>query len=517
MQQLSVSSSEGAVCTVDSHASEAGVEMLRQGGNAVDAAIAASAVLTVTSQHMCGMGGDLFALVHLEKGDPFCLNASGWAGSGADPDRLRAEGHKSMPFKGDIRSVPVPGCVDGWVALAERFANLPLATLLAPAIEIAGSGFSVPGHLAASAKRVADVPGADDYQGLAKGDRLVRPGIERSLSAIATGGRDQFYLGEFGDALLEIGDGEYGVNDLQHHHAEWVDPLWLDAWNHRLWTVPPNSQGYLSLLGAGIAEGLDIPKETDDGLWSHLLVEAARHAAFDRIDALFDGADGMALLQQDLITKRRSNIKSDSAASLGDTYAGGGTIYLSTTDKNGGGVSFIQSNASGFGVHLVAPGTGIFLQNRGAGFNLTPGHPAEYQAGKRAPHTLSPAMITTMNGTLRTVLGTMGGDAQPQIVLQMLVRLLVNGQTPAEILSAPRWVLEPPNSNGFDSWVEPDKPHVILEPDCPASWAEGLKSRGHNVEQRRVNVGHAHMIDIVDQKSHGATEPRINTSAALAP
>lgn len=491
--------------------------MLNNGGNAVDAAIAASAVLTVTSQHMCGMGGDLFALVHLENGDPMCLNASGWAGSGADPDRLRDEGRTAMPFKDDIRSVPIPGCVDGWVALAERCGRLPLATLLGPAIEIATSGFTVPAHLAASAKRVHGVAGADDYQGLAEGDLLVRPGIARSLIAVADRGRAGFYEGEFGRALIDLGAGEFSDADMEHRHAEWVDPLVVEAWGHKLWTVPPNSQGYLSLLAAGILEGLIIPTTPEDGLWAHLLVESARHAAFDRIDSLYDGADGMALLDAGQVVARRANISPDTAAVLGDTYAGGGTIYLCATDSDGGGVSFIQSNASGFGVHLVAPGTGIFLQNRGAGFNLIPGHRGEYQPHKRAPHTLAPALITNAEGQLRTVLGTMGGDAQPQIVLQMLVRLLVNSQTPGEILSAPRWVLEPPSSNGFDTWQNPDKPEVVLEPDAPDSWRDGLTQRGHTVNRRRVNAGHAHMIDIVDGVSHAATEPRINTSAALAP
>lgn len=491
--------------------------MLARGGNAVDAAIAASAVLTVTSQHMCGMGGDLFALVHLGPGDPACLNASGWAGAGADPDRLRAEGHSTMPFKGDIRSVPVPGCIDGWVALAERFASMPLSELLAPAIRIASEGFTVPGHLAASAARVQNVAGGEDYHNLQKGDLLVRTGAARMLEAVADSGRDGFYGGEFGAGLLEIGNGEFAQSDLDHVHAEWVDPLAVDAWGHRLWTVPPNSQGYLSLAAAGILAGLNIPPDPDSGLWAHLLVEAARHAGFDRLDVLYDGADGQALLAPERLSQRRSNIDPDSAASLGDTYSGGGTIYLCTSDSFGGGVSFIQSNASGFGVNLVVPGTGIFLQNRGSGFNLIPGHPAEYQPGKRAPHTLSPAMVTTPDGRLRTVLGTMGGDAQPQVVLQMLVRLLVNGQDPGSVLDARRWILEPPDSNGFDTWVNPDLPQVIAEPGCPPDWITGLDQRGHQVRERPVNAGHAHMIDIVDGVSHGATEPRINTSAALAP
>ncbi|MGI9610384.1 MAG: gamma-glutamyltransferase, partial [Acidimicrobiia bacterium] len=325
-----------------------------------------------------------------------------------------------------------------------------------------------------------------------------------------------FYLGRFGKSLLELGAGEYDNADLAHRHAEWVSPLSLDAWGHRLWTVPPNSQGYLTLVAAGIAAGLDLPSEDDD-LWVHLLVESARHAGFDRIDSLYDGADGLALIAPERLAARRANIAADRTASLKDTYAGGGTIHMVTTDGSGGGVSLINSNAAGFGVNLVVPGTGIFLQNRGSGFSLTPGHPAEYQPGKRAPHTLAPALVTHPDGSLRTVLGTMGGDAQPQIVLQMLARLLHNQQSPGEVLAAPRWILEPPESTGFDTWEDPDAPNVILEPDAPEEWIAGLEARGQTVEHRPVNVGHAHMIDLVDGMSHAATEPRISTSAALTP
>ncbi len=490
--------------------------MLAAGGNAVDAAIAASAVLAVTTQHMCGMGGDLFALVHVAEGDPACLNASGWAGSGANPERLRAAGHSRMPFRGDVASSPVPGCVDGWTVLAERFATLPLGTLLEPAIGYAADGFIVSDHLAGAARRVADVAGADGYQDLEAGSVLRRPDVARMLRAVADGGREAYYLGEFGDALIELGQGEYERQDLEHVHAEWVTPLSIDVWGHRLWTIPPNSQGYLTLAAAGIAEGLDLPDIADD-LWTHYLIEAARHAGYDRLDSLYDGADGWALIDAARLDARRANIRPDAVANLGDTYGGGGTIHLTATDADGGGVSLIQSNASGFGVHLVVPGTGIFLHNRGNGFSLQGGHPAEYRPRRRPPHTLSPALITHVDGRLRTVLGSMGGDAQPQIVLQLVARLLHNRETPAQILAASRWILEPPSSNGFDTWYEPDRPNVILEPTAPRAWISGLERRGHRVEHRPVNVGHAHMIDLVDGVAHAATEPRISTSAAVAP
>ena len=181
------------------------------------------------------------------------------------------------------------------------------------------------------------------------------------------------------------------------------------------------------------------------------------------------------------------------------------------------GVSLIQSNAAGFGAHLVAPGTGVFLHNRGIGFSLREGHPAELGPGRRPTHTLSPALITNPDGSLRTVLGTMGGDAQPQVVLQMLSRLLHAGATPGEVIGRPRWVIEAAESDGFNTWATPNDVVVICEPAGEA-WVEGLESRGHRAMTKPVNAGHAHLIDIdADGIHHGACETRIDTAAALAP
>ncbi len=513
---LTSTSTAGAVCTVDHRASAAGVEMLRRGGSATDAAIAASAVLTVTTQHMCGLGGDLWALVHHQNGEPDCLNASGFAGSGADASQLRSEGHTTMPFRGDIRSVPVPGCVDGWVALHERHGRLGFSEVLAPAIGLARDGFEVSGHLARASERVQGLAGADQYQNINKGDTMVRPNVARLLTDLANNGRDSWYLGDFGQALLAFGDGEYHQADFEHVHAEWVAPLGLQAWGHQLYTVPPASQGYLSLAAAGILEGTPIPPD-ESPAWAHLHIEAAKLAGYDRPDVLFDGADGQALLDEDRLSARRAQLDPQAASKVGGTYGDGGTIYLCATDADGMGVSLIQSNASGFGAHLVVPGTGVFLQNRGLGFTTEAGHPAEYGPNRRPPHTLSPALVTRLDGTLRTVLGTMGGDAQPQVVLQMLSRLLVGNATPSDVLTRPRWVLEQPKSNGFDTWDTPNELHVIVEPEGE-TWVAGLTALGHTVECRPVNAGHAHLIDIGPDGTHrGAAEPRVSTAAALSP
>ena len=514
---ITVTSAVGSICSVDHHASAAGVEMLRQGGNAVDAAIATSAALAVTTQHMCGLGGDLFALVHTGAAPtPDCLNASGHAGRGADPARLRAEGHETMPFRGDIRSVPVPGCVDGWTALHQRHGRLPFTTVLAPAIDLAVDGFEVPRHLAKASERIAGVVGAENYQGLRQGDILRRPDIAESLRTIATDGRDGWYLGAFGNALVALGEGEFSHEDLEHNQATWVDPLSLDAWGHRLWTVPPNSQGYLSLAAAGILQGIELPAE-ESSAWAHLHIEAAKLAAYDRPAVLHDRAVGTALLAEPRLAERRRALDPERAQAMSGDYRGGGTIYLCATDRDGVGVSLIQSNASGFGAHLVVPGTGVFLHNRGLGFSLQAGHPAEYGPGRRPPHTLSPALVTRPDGSLRTVLGTMGGDAQPQIVLQMLSRLLAGHATPGEVLARPRWVIESTNSNGFNTWDALDELVVVIEPEG-RPWVDRLSALGHRVDCRPVNAGHAHLIDIgTDGTHHGAAEPRISTAAALSP
>jgi gamma-glutamyltranspeptidase/glutathione hydrolase len=509
-------SSRGMVCSVDHLASSAGLAILRDGGSAVDAAVATSAVLAVTTPHMCGMGGDLFALVHDGSGPPAVLNASGRAGTGADPDRLRAEGHRTMPFVGDIRTVTVPGCVDGWLALHERFGRLPLSAVLAPAVRSALEGFPVSGLLAAMLPEVAGRTGTSDLapgrRSLRNGDRCRRPGVARTLLAIADEGRGAFYQGEFGDGLLTLGHGEYRPEDLARNQADWVEPLGRRIWGADVWTTPPNSQGYLTLAAALLAEGLALPDDPDDPLWVHLLVESARQAGFDRLAVLHEQSPSGALLDPHELAARRRRIRPDWASRLTAPADGGGTIHLCVVDADRVGVSLIQSNASGFGSLLFEPRTGINLHNRGLGFSLVPGHPAEYGPGRRPPHTLSPALVTAPDGSLRAVLGSMGGDAQPQIVLQLLARLLHSGQEPAEVIQSPRFVLAPAGPDrGFDTWSRPDELCVEVEADCPAGWVSGLEERGHQVRRVRPanhDMGHAHLIEQAQGGLGGASDRR---------
>ncbi len=510
------------VASPDALASEAGAAILRAGGNAVDAAIATNAVLAVTTQHMCGMGGDLFAVVAAPGAAPVALNASGRAGSGADPDRLRAEGHTHMPYRGDIRSVPVPGCVDGWCALHARYGRLPLGEVLAAAIGYARDGFPASPLLERSAALIAGLPNTDDYPpGLQAGDVVRRSGVARALDQIARDGRDAWYSGEFGAALVELGRGEFSASDLARPHADWVEPLRVRVWEHDIWTVPPNSQGYLTIAAAAIAGEVGVPARPDDGAWAHLLVECAKHAGFDRVAVLHEHADGAALLASERLHARAAAIDPERASSLAAPTAPGGTIHLDAIDGDGFAVSVTQSNCAGFGAHLVVPGVRVFLQNRGQGFSLVRGHPAEYGPGRRPPHTLCPTLVTAPDGRVRHVLGTMGADSQPLILLQLLARLLVAAEDPEHAVGAPRWILASADAAPFSVWEDPSRLRVLVEAHAPDAWVPALRARGHDVEvieRHAYGTGHAHVISVrADGTFVGAADPRaIVGSAAVA-
>ncbi len=361
------------------------------------------------------------------------------------------------------------------------------------------------------------------------------PRIARTLRAVARDGRAGFYGGEFGRGLLELGAGHFTSGDLAQSLARWCEPLRLAAWGHQLWTVPPPSQGYLTLAGAAVAERAGLGGDPDDPAWAHLLVEAWRAVGHDRPDVLYDGADGDALLREDRFAHAAARVAADrvappdvapgSAASvpavarIGD----GDTTHLCACDADGLGVSLTQSNALDFGSHLVEPTTGVFLHNRGLGFSLVAGHPAEVGPGRRPPHTLSPMLVTTPDGALTHLVGAMGGDAQPQIISQLLARLLRAGQDPATAISAPRLALDAPGAGPFRLWWGDDL-SVLVEADAPGAWREGLEARGHRTRAISafdpVAVGCAQIIE-VEREAGGArglvaaSDPRSPDGAAV--
>jgi gamma-glutamyltranspeptidase / glutathione hydrolase len=502
----------GIVAAADALATSAGVSILRRGGNAVDAAIATNAAIAVVGPHMCGMGGDLFALIHRD-GQVFALNASGRAGAGSSADALRADGFTHMPFRNDVRTVTVPGCVDGWIALHERFGSLPFADLLAPALRLATEGFPASPVLVSAVSKLNDA-GRQSLavladQATSRGATVRLPGVARTLDAIIAEGRAGFYEGEFGAGLIELGNGWFAPSDFATPGASWVDPLTAEAFGVVLHTMPPNSQGYLTLAGARLATAVGLHGRPEDAQWAHTLIECAKQAGHDRNDMLFEGADGMAMLAA--IDHRVSSVDTERASTLTSPARHGDTTYLCTVDSGGMGVSLIQSNAAGLGSWVAEPRTGINLHNRGLGFSLVHGHPAELAPGRRPPHTLSPALATRADGALAAVFGTMGGDAQPQILLQLAARLFHYGQTPAEAVPAGRWVLAGPDT-GFDTWTDPSSVIVELEGQAPASWDADLMDRGHVTEwldEYDHTFGHAHAIVLEPTGLRsGAADPR---------
>jgi gamma-glutamyltranspeptidase / glutathione hydrolase len=514
-------SPRGLVCSVDHLASAAGVALLRAGGSAVDAAVAASAVLAVTSQHMCGMGGDLVGVVSPGRaaGPPEALVAVGAAGSRADAQALRTAGHRQMPFRG-LDAVTMPGCVDGWLALHARFGRRPLAEVLEPARSYAADGFPVSPLLAAALPRIADVAGAEELVGdrlPVAGELRRRPALARALAAIGAKGRDGWYGGEFGAGLVRVGDGLFRPGDLDRVSARWEDPVSMPALGWTLHAPPAPTAGYLPLAAAAVLDQLAVPADLDEAAWAHLLIEACRVTGYDRDRRLFDGAAPADLLDPTELATLADQVRPDRAGALVVPGVPGGTAYLCVVDATGQAVSLSQSNAAGFGAHVAVPEVGVFLQNRGVGFSLRPGAPNELAPGRRPNSTLAPVLALAADSV--TALGTMGGDAQPQIVLQLLARLRA-GATPAAAVEAPRWALAGPAGTGFDTWDgEPGSPSrqlVRIEDGAPPAWYDGLRARGHEVVPAPAGggFGHAHVARHTDGVLAGAADPRALTGAA---
>jgi gamma-glutamyltranspeptidase/glutathione hydrolase len=519
------------VNAADQLAANAGIAALDQGGSAADAAVSAAAVMAVTSPHLCGMGGDVLAMVCQPGSEPVALLSVGRAGSGADAARMRAEGHAVMPLRNDIRSVPVPGAIDGWLAIHERYGRLPLSKVMAPAIGLAEEGFAASIMLSLASHLVAEVDGAHELcpEGPLEVNAVVRlPGIARTLRSVVVDGRDGFYKGEFGHELLRIGAGHFEGSDFEHSAADWCTPLRLRVWDHDLWTVPPPSQGYLTLASAWIAQRTGLGTDTAQAEWAHLVVEASRAAGHDRPDVLFDGAEGHALLSEPRLQAAADRIRSDRSAPDDVRHAPahaenvprlgeGDTTHLCAVDDDGLGISLTQSNALDFGSHIVAGSTGIFLHDRGTGFSLEAGHPAELTPGRRPPHTLSPMLATAPDGRLTHLVGAMGGDAQPQILLQLLARMLGAGQDPATALSAARLALDAPSAGPFRLWWGEDLT-VLVESHAPPAWLDDLSELGHEVRPISAfdptAVGCAQIITVVHDKQGafhhfaGAADPR---------
>jgi gamma-glutamyltranspeptidase/glutathione hydrolase len=501
----------GMIATSQALASAAGLKALQDGGNAIDAAITAAAVLAVVEPSMNGVGGDLLAIVWDAKTKRiYALDATGRSAHTATPEEFAKRGLKSMPGSGPL-PVDVPGVVDGWHQLLSRFGTISMSAALQPAIRYARDGFPVQEIMADdwadAAKRLAQDPAAaatflPNGQAPKHGDIFANPRLAKTLELVAKGGRDEFYKGTIARAIIadmRARNGLLDERDFTDHKSDWVEPLRTSYRGVDVLEMPPSTQGFVALEMLNILEGFDIKSFGHNSAdYLHAVTEAKKIAFADRAAFLAD-RDAMpknalaTLLSKDYAAMRRKDINMQQTGSYkAGTLAGapsaqgagvavdftgtdlGDTIYMTAADGQGNVVSLIQSLFSSFGAGIVAGETGITLHNRGSGFNLTPGHPNQIAPHKRPLHTLVPAMILR-DGRPWVSFGVMGGDNQAQAHAQVVMNLVDFGMNIQEAGEAARM------RHGGDS--------LQLESGIGAEVRKALEARGHKTRDGRGAMG----------------------------
>ena len=488
-----VSGREAAVVADHPLAVTAGHDVLRRGGNAVDAAVAMAGVLAVVRPHMNGVGGDAFALFFEGRsGKVTALNGSGRAGRLATPEFFTSRGMKTVPAAG-ATTITVPGAVSAWAAALERHGTMTLRDLLQPAIQLADSGWVVTNTLhrdiATSAPKLNDGGRAI----FAPSGTFPRVGqvirnrpLAATLRAIASGGAEAFYRGAIGEriaAWVEAQGGYLRPDDFREHRADWVDPLSMElAGGRRVFAMPPNSQGMTQLQMLSLAESFDLRAFGHNSAeYLHTLIETKRLAFADRDRWLADPSMTKVpvdrLLDRAYLKSRAVLVGPRAATEVapgidrelpGEPASGtGDTVYLMVVDREGNAVSWIQSLFASFGSGLVEPETGVVLQNRGSGFVLQPGHPNNIAPGKRPFHTLTPMLVTDAAG-LRMTIGTPGGHGQPQFLTQVYQNIFAFGLTPQQAVEAPRFI----HNSGRRSEIEDRVSAAVIA---------ALTERGHQI------------------------------------
>lgn len=480
----------GAVATSQRLASEAGASVLREGGNAADAAVAAAAALNLTEPMSTGLGGDMFALFYDARTRTVsAINGSGRAPAALSIDLLRKQGLDPLP-NFHAHTVTVPGACAGWCDLIGRHGTLPLSRILAPAIRMAEEGFPVAAWAAhgwAGGRSQLKGPGVRDLliDGRAprEGQTFRNPTLARTLRAIASEGKDAYYRGEIGRAVVaavQAGGGVLTLDDLAAHESTWVEPIRTSYRGMNVWECPPNGQGITALIALNILEGFDLKGQDPLGpeRW-HLLIEAMRIAFADTrwyvADPQVSKVPIAELLSKDYAARRRGLVDPKRASAdvrRGSPVAGSDTVYFCAVDGQGNGCSFINSNYMGFGTGIVPEGCGFSLQNRGACFVTDPAHPNALAPRKRPYHTIIPGMMIRADGSLYAPFGVMGGFMQPQGHVQVVVGIVDDGLEPQPVLDRPRFCLQP--VDGTDS-------RVHLEAGLPAPTVTALRERGHSL------------------------------------
>lgn len=517
----------GAVASPNHMATAAGRDVLAAGGNAVDAAVATGLALAVVTPYHCGFGGDLLAIVWDGRAEG--LFSIGRSPAGATPEAVRAvldariaageepidsfPGTAGMPDRGPL-SVTVPGAVAGWLELLERHGTMSVEQVAAPALRLAEDGFTVSAYAAATVTaarpRLGGEPGWEATFGhLREGERLVQPALARTIRTVVDGGADAYYRGAIAEHIAETLAAHGSTmtpEDIAAHEVEWVRPISAGYRGLTVLELPPPTQGISALTALAILDELG-PLPSDPAEAVHLQAEAIRAAMADRQEHVGD-PDVMRTTPAELLDPERIRAI---AATVDRTRAGawpttrpapGGTAYLCTADADGMLVSLIQSNFKGYGSGVVVEADGFGLHNRGSHFSLDPSDANAIGPRRRPLHTLVPAMVLDGDRP-RYVMGTMGGDAQPQVHVQLLGQLVDRGLDPADALAAPRFVV----SVGDGS--------VMVEPQMDAAVVDGLTERHHTVTTlpKTPLAGQAHLIEVTADGYRVASEPRCDSGA----
>lgn len=549
----------GMVATSHPLAAQVGLDILKNGGNAIDAAIATNAAMGLMEPTGNGIGGDLFALIwHAESRQVYALNASGRSPQSLtydalitelerigelDPSTRTENGYSSQALTearippSSFLSVSVPGTVDGWFALHERFGSAPMEDILAPAIGYAEDGFPVPELIAdawqRSVRYLADRPGAFletfsiDGRGPEKGEMMTNPDLANTLRLLAEEGRDAFYEGEIAqkvDAYMREHGGYLRQEDFAAHRSDWIEPLTSNYRGYDVYQIGENNQGTAVLQMLNIIEQFDIAEMGFHSVEAlHVMIEAKKLAYEDRAkyysDPAFHDLPFEKLISKEYATERAALIDPERAlervSSGVDGLQKGGTIFLTTADRDGNMVSLIQSNFRGMGTGFVAPGTGFSFQNRGELFSLDPEHPNVYAPGKRPFHTIIPGLVTKDGEAFMTV-GVMGGEFQPMGHVQVITNVIDFGMNMQEAGDAVRW-LHTRSTEPTDAWGEflQDGGEVRFETAVDPSVVDALRAMGHTVEVGGGFYGRYQGIRFDPELGvyFGASEPRADGQA----
>ena len=520
----------GMAATSQPLATQVALDILKAGGNAIDAAIAANAMLGLVEPTGNGIGGDIFVIIwDAESKKLYGLNGSGRSPYDLSLEYLKEKGLKSIPTRGPL-PVSVPGCVDGWFTIHDRFGTMPMEKVMAPAIQYAREGFPVTeviGYYFQSSARLARYPGFKEiYMSNGrmprKGDVFRNPFLANTLEKIASGGRDVFYKGEIARAIdkyMKENDGFLSYKDLADHKSEWIEPVSTNYRGYDVWELPPNGQGIAALQILNILENFDIRSMGFGSAdYIHNLVEAKKLAFEDRAkyysDPDFSNIPVEKLVSKDYAKERAKLIKSRSARKYdAGKIENGNTIYMTVADKFGNMVSLIQSNYSGMGSGMTPTGLGFVLQNRGNLFCLEEGHNNVYEPHKRPFHTIIPAFITK-DGKPWISFGVMGGAMQPQGHAQIVVNLVDFDMNLQEAGDAPR--IRHSGSSQPTGSIMTDGGTVLYESGLSFEVLKALTRKGHIILPGSGGFGgyQAIMFDAMNKVFYGASESRKDGHAA---